>query len=244
MKFLNTHKKISLAALLVIVLCLFSYDYSFFMYSHTVRQGESLWLILKDEVFQNQNLADHSLIHIKKQNPSFDTNYIQGNTSPFANDGDKIKIRSGKISIIAPNDTLRLTPTPILKKSAILNHNIQITYQNILLLFYSGIIAFLIINPQKLNLKEFRKKIPQILILSFIYSFILIIALLSITSVRSSVLFFQHIFLTIWFLNIICLIFPYSWEQKATLSKTLNIGSSIFLFLIIAIWAFLSTTRL
>lgn len=168
MNFKKHRRVISLIILTVVTLSVFSYDYSYFMFNHKVKHQESLWSILTYDVYGNANIADHSIKFLKNQNPEFDYNYIQANTSQFSNDGDTVNIWGAKIYITTPGDELRLEPTYLLPRYAVWNHNIQITYQNILLLFIAGIAFYAIIKKIKIKRKKMLENIPQLLFFSFI----------------------------------------------------------------------------
>jgi hypothetical protein len=243
-------RAISLIILGLLTLSLLSFDYSYFTYSHKVKHNESLWSVLTYDVFNNVHIADHSIKFMKATDPLFDYDYIQANTSQFSDDGDIIKIWGGKLFIFTPGGELRLQPTYLLPRHAVRNHNIQITYQNLLLLFIAGIGFYTIIKRKEVKGKKFLEKMPQILLFSFFVgsfirwciSFAFAYNLFPVHyegPLQSSVFVFQNILIMICALTFLTSFFIY---KKY---KNLGIGFGIFLMLyVIATIYLLNTPRL
>lgn len=254
MKIFKKHRRIvSSIILIILTLSLFSYDYSYFLYSHKVQQHESLWSILTYDVFNNRNIADHSIKFLEKANPEFDFDYIQANTSLFSNDGDTVKIRNGKISIITAGDELRLEPTLLLPFSAIRNHNIQIIYQNLLLLSVMGMGFYSIIERKKYRDKKLLKNIPHMLFFSFIiasfvrwfisFGFALGFRYFYESTLQSSVLVFKNRLLMIWIFTFLIIFFIYNGKRlKKKYFSTIGLIFGILLFLYVTVTIYLLNT--
>lgn len=172
---MNIKKKIFVGFLVAICTWLMSFNVSYTMLDYKPVEGDTLWGVLGEEVFNgNYGQANKSLRYMEwLWSDDFDPDYLQGNTNTRFRNGDEVRVRDGQLSIIQSNLEYRLPPIDLLPSKDIWSHNLQLFVYNLLILIL-GVTAYFFYDEKR---KDFIDSL-KIYIKPFTVLFIVFLSLL------------------------------------------------------------------